>query len=321
MQSAQSPASQRESADAPHLLILIFCLLWSSAFAVAKLALADCPPLLMLTVRFLLAGVVILGAALIWRADWRLSWRDLVVLAGLGVINNAIYLGLNVSGMQSVSAGLAAMMSSSNPVLTALLATVVLGERMTWRKSAGLLLGVAGVAIVVGGRINGGADGLLGIVLVTGALVALVSGTILFKWLSPNGGLWIGNGVQNMAGALALAPFALAFEGVEHVVPSWRLIAAVVYLGLLVSVFGYLLWMHLISVLGATKASAYHFLMPPLGLMFGWMLLGERVAIVDLIGILPIALGIYLVTRQAPTASQSSRTPSSMIATNSGKMK
>ncbi len=321
MHLAQSVPSRRSSVDASRILILVFCLLWSSAFAVAKFALADCPPLVLLTARFLLAGVVILGAAMIWRADWRLSRRDLLVLAGLGVINNAIYLGLSVSGMQSVSAGLAALIISANPVLTALLAAVFLGERMTWRKSAGLFLGVVGVAIVVGGRINGGADGRIGIVLVTGALVALVGGTILFKRLSPGGSLWIGNGVQNLAGGVALPPFAVAFEGAEQVVPSWRLVAAIAYLALLVSVFGYLLWMHLLTVSGATKASAYHFLMPPLGLLFGWILLGESVAAVDLISILPIALGIYLVTRHAPTASQSSRMPSIMIATNSGRMK
>ncbi len=307
MHLAQSVPSRRSSVDASRILILVFCLLWSSAFAVAKFALADCPPLVLLTARCLLAGVVILGAAMIWRADWRLSRRDLLVLAGLGVINNAIYLGLSVSGMQSVSAGLAALIISANPVLTALLAAVFLGERMTWRKSAGLF--------------NGGADGRIGIVLVTGALVALVGGTILFKRLSPGGSLWIGNGVQNLAGGVALAPFAVAFEGSEQVVPSWRLVAAIAYLALLVSVFGYLLWMHLLTVSGATKASAYHFLMPPLGLLFGWILLGESVAAVDLISILPIALGIYLVTRHAPTASQSSRMPSIMIATNSGRTK
>ena len=66
---------------------------------------------------------------------------------------------------------------------------------------------------------------------------------------------------------------------------------------LLVSVCGYLLWFHLLTVSGATTASAYHFLMPPLGMVFGWILLGERVAWSDLIGVIPVALGIYLVTR------------------------
>ena len=83
------------------------------------------------------------------------------------------------------------------------------------------------------------------------------------------------------------------------IVPGWRLLAALAYTALPVSILAYLLWFHLLDVSGATGASAYHFLMPPLGLLFGWLLLGEHVALADLAGIVPVALGIYLVTRPA----------------------
>jgi drug/metabolite transporter (DMT)-like permease len=63
------------------------------------------------------------------------------------------------------------------------------------------------------------------------------------------------------------------------------------------SILAYWLWFHLLKVCGATAASAYHFLMPPLGMLFAWMVLGEHVAFRDLLGIVPVALGIYLVTR------------------------
>src|SRR5262245_42919646 len=154
------------------LMIAAFCLLWSSAFAVAKIALADCPPLFLLAARFLLAGVVILGGAVIWRSGWRLSWRDLLSFALLGALNNALYLGLSYSGMHTVSAGLTALIISANPVLTALLAAGFLGEQMTWRKAAGLLLGVIGVAFVVESRVGSGIDGLSGLLFIGGALVS-----------------------------------------------------------------------------------------------------------------------------------------------------
>src|SRR5262245_55841027 len=201
------------------LLIATFCLLWSSAFAAAKVSVADCPPLLLLTARFLLAGVVMLAAAAMYRAEWRLGRRDLLVLAGLGIVNNALYLGLSFTGMRSISAGLAALIISANPVLIALLAALLLGERMTWRKGAGLALGVAGVVLIVENRIAGGLDSIGGILFTFGALAALVGGTILFKWLAPRGGLWVGNGVQNLAAGLALLPLALSLESVGAVVP------------------------------------------------------------------------------------------------------
>jgi drug/metabolite transporter (DMT)-like permease len=282
------------------LCVAAFCLLWSSAFSAAKLALFDCPPLLLLTARFLIAGVVMLGAAAISGTNWRnLARRDLVALAGLGIANNALYLGLNYIGMRSISSGLSALIVSMNPVLTALIATMVLDERMTWRKAAGLLLGVGGVAFIVESRIAGGIDSPVGIMFTIGALVSMVGGTILFKYLAPNGGLWIGNGVQNLAGGLVLVPFAFTLESVGDVTPTWTLVISLAYSALLVSVVGYLLWFHLLTTSGATAASAYHFMMPPLGMLFGWLLLGEHVAPADLVGIAPVALGIYLVTRPA----------------------
>ena len=277
--------------------VAAFCLLWSSAFAGAKLAIADCPPLIVLTARFLLAGAVTFAAAAIVGLPLRLSRRDLAIFSLLGIANQAVFLGLSYVGIRSTSSGLAALIISANPVLTAVLAVAFLDERMTWRKAAGLLLGVAGVAFVVGGRLSGDVDHLVGIALLVMALVSLVGGTILYKKFAPKGDLWVGNGVQSLAAGLATLPFAFAFESAGDIVPSWRLALSIAYLGLFVSIFAYLLWFHLLNVSGATAASSYHFLMPPLGLLIGWLVLGEQVALTDLVGIVPVAIGIYLVTR------------------------
>src|SRR5882724_6669447 len=127
------------------LRIAAFCVLWSSAFAVAKLALADCPPLLLLTFRFLLAGAVMLGAAALTGVSLKMSRRDLILFAVLGIANQAAYLGIGYVGLKSISAGLSALVISANPVLTAVLAAAFLNERLNWQKIAGLVLGVGGV--------------------------------------------------------------------------------------------------------------------------------------------------------------------------------
>src|ERR1700722_13773209 len=103
------------------LAIAAFCVIWSSAYSVAKLALYDCPPLMLLTARFLLAGTITL-AATAFSAEWRqLRSRDLAALVVLGILNYPLYLGLNYYGMLSIPAGLSALIISANPVLTALL--------------------------------------------------------------------------------------------------------------------------------------------------------------------------------------------------------
>jgi drug/metabolite transporter (DMT)-like permease len=281
------------------LMVVAFVLMWSSAFAVGKIAIADCPPLLFLAVRFLAAGVLMLALAALSGVRWTLTKRDVLVFAALGIANQAVYLGIGFIGLKTVSAGLAALIISANPIVTAVFAVALLGERMTMRKTLGLLLGLAGVAFVVQHRLTLGADQLGGIVLCVLALMSLVGGTILFKLYAPRDGFWIGNGVQSLAAGVATVPFAAGFESVADVVPSARLAVAFAYSVLVVSVFAYLLWFRILQVSGATAASSYHFLIPPLGMLFGWLLIGEHVEAADLLGIVPVALGIYLVTRPA----------------------
>src|SRR3954471_14134852 len=207
--AVSSPVTSSRSLRLPlPVMVAAFCLLWASAFSVAKLAIADCPPLIVLTARFLLAGVVILGAAALLRVPLNLGRREFLLFALLGIANQAVYLGFSYVGIRSTSSGLAALVISANPVLTAVLAVAFLNERMTWRKAMGLLLGIGGVAFVVESRMAGGAAHPVGIALLLAALVSLVGGTILYKKCAPSGGLWVGNGVQSLAAGLATLPFA-----------------------------------------------------------------------------------------------------------------
>jgi drug/metabolite transporter (DMT)-like permease len=169
-----------------------------------------------------------------------------------------------------------------------------------------LLLGMAGVGFIVWHRMEVGTDSLHGILYTLASLASIVVGTILFKLLAPKGSLWIGNGIQNLAAGIVLAPIALTFADVSDIVPSERLAFAFGFLVLGTSIFAYYLWFYLLKVCGATAASAYHFLMPPLGMLFAWLVLGEHVAFRDMLGIVPVALGIYLVTRPAKTQSGNS---------------
>jgi drug/metabolite transporter (DMT)-like permease len=291
MSLAPSIAVPRTGFNPLPLYIALFCLLWSFAFVAGKIGVTDCPPLILLTARFSLAGIV--------------TWRDAAVFAILGVANNALYLGLGYTGLKTVSAGLGGLVVSANPVFTAVLAAVFLGETLTWRKVIGLVLGITGVGFIVWHRLSVGTDSWHGILFTLASLASIVVGTILFKVLAPKGSLWVGNGVQNLVAGIVLLPIAFTFSDVSDIVPSARLLGAFAFLVLGGSILGYLLWFHLLKVCGATAASAYHFLMPPLGMLFAFLVLGEHVEYRDLLGILPVALGIYLVTRPAATADPS----------------
>jgi drug/metabolite transporter (DMT)-like permease len=304
MSLAPSVAVPRATFNPLPLTIGLFCLLWSFAFVAGKIGVTDCPPLILLAARFSLAGLLILGITALRGEAWSsLTWRDAAVFAIIGVANNALYLGLGYTGLQTVSAGLGGLIVSANPVFTAVLAAAFLGETLTWRKVMGLLLGIAGVGFIVWHRMSVGTDDWHGILFTLASLASIVAGTILFKVLAPNGSLWVGNGVQNLSAGIVLLPFAFAFSSVGDIVPSARLLGAFAFLVLGGSILAYLLWFHLLKVCGATAASAYHFLMPPLGMLFAFLVLGEHVELRDLLGIVPVALGIYLVTRPAASAS------------------
>jgi drug/metabolite transporter (DMT)-like permease len=186
MSLAPSISVPRSRFNTLPLAIGVFCLLWSYAFVAGKIGVTHCPPLILLAARFSLAGILILGATAI-RGDWSLSWRDVLVFAVLGIANNALYLGLGYTGLQSVSAGLGGLIVSANPVFTAALAALLLGEGMTWRKASGLLLGIIGVTLIVWHRLSVGTDSLHGILFTLASLASIVAGTILFKLLAPRG--------------------------------------------------------------------------------------------------------------------------------------
>jgi drug/metabolite transporter (DMT)-like permease len=304
MSLAPSIAVPRTGFNPLPLIIALFCLLWSFAFVAGKIGVTDCPPLILLTARFSLAGIVILGITALRGEAWSsLTWRDAAVFAVLGVANNALYLGLGYTGLKTVSAGLSGLILSANPVFTAAFAALFLGETLTWRKVTGLVLGIAGVGFIVWHRMSVGTDSWHGIMFTLASLASIVVGTILFKVLAPKGSLWVGNGVQNLAAGLVLLPIAFTFSDVSDIVPSARLLGAFAFLVFGGSILAYLLWFHLLKVCGATAASAYHFLMPPLGMLFAFLVLGEHVEFRDLLGIIPVALGIYLVTRPAAAAT------------------
>src|SRR5580700_9730325 len=224
------------------LTIGVFCLLWSFAFIAGKIGVTDCPPLILLTARFSLAGILILAISAFRRDASQLTWRDALVFAMLGIANNALYLGLGYTGLKSVSAGLGGLIVSANPVFTAALAALFLGEVLTWRKVIGLLLGIAGVAFIVWHRMSVGTDSLHGILFTLASLASIVAGTILFKLFAPKGSLWIGNGIQNLAAGIVLTPIAFTFAETSESVPSLRLVLAFAFLTLGGSILGYFIW-------------------------------------------------------------------------------
>ena len=283
------------------LMVALFVLTWSSAFPASKFAMATSPPLLFLGMRFVTAGLMLLGwAAASGELRGPIPWLS---LAWLGVLNQAGYQGLAWLAMSSISAGLATIIASLTPILVSALAVPLLGERLGWRKAAGLLLGFLGAAFVVRNRIVGAGEDPLGIVTMVAALLALTAGTLAFKRMPVQTPLSVSVGVQQIAAGTALFAAGLVSEDWSRIQAGTQFWLAMGWFILVISIGALLLWFLLLRRGTASSASALHFLMPPTGLVMSWAVLGEPLRAADLLGIVPIAAGIWLVTHQPAAKS------------------
>ena len=139
------------------LMGLLFALMWSSAFTSARIIVADASPLFALSLRYLVSGLLGVGVALLLGQSWRLTpaqWRATIVF---GILQNAVYLGLNFVAMQTIEASLAAIIASTMPLLVGIALWVFFGERLRPLGIIGLIAGVIGVSIIMGARLGNGA--------------------------------------------------------------------------------------------------------------------------------------------------------------------
>ena len=292
--SALSPSASPSRLDLLAIAMgLAFALMWSSAFTSARIIVSEAPPLLSLSLRFTLSGILALGLARAMGQSWRLSlgqWRLTLVF---GICQNALYLGLYFMAMQTVPAGVAAITASTMPLLVALLGWAFLGQRPSLQGWAGLAAGLAGVAVILGHRITGGAD-LYGLMLCGVGVLALAVATLAMRGASSGGNLMTVVGMQMLVGAAALA-VAGGLTETWDVTWTPRLAGALAYTTLVPGVAATFLWFRLVARIGAVRAATYHFLNPVFGTAIAAALLAEPLTLWDAAGVAIVAAGILAV--------------------------
>lgn len=272
---------------------LAFALMWSSAFTSARIIVADASPLAALTLRYLISGLIGVAVARMLGQSWHLTpaqWRATIIF---GVLQNAVYLGLNFVAMQTVEASVAAIIASTMPLLVALAGWVFLRETLKPLSIVGLLAGVIGVGLIMGARITAGVD-LFGLMLCGIGVVALTIATLSVRGATSGGNFLMIVGLQMLFGCAALAIATALFE-TPRVTPSWPLAAAFAYTTLVPGLAATFVWFWLVNRIGATRAATFHFLNPFLGVAIAALLLGESLGARDVLGVAIIALGILAV--------------------------
>ena len=275
------------------LMGLAFVFMWSSAFTSARMIVIDAPPMTALAFRFLISGLIGIGIALALGQSWRLNPAQRRSVLIFGLCQNALYLGLNFVAMRSIEASLASIIASTMPLLVALLGWVFFGDRIRPLGIAGLFAGVAGVAVIMGARIEGGVD-LTGVLMCGIGALALAVATLTVRSATSGGNLLMIVGLQMLVGAAILAVAAVLFEDWQ-VTWTLRLILAFAYTTLVPGLLATWVWFRLVGRIGAVRAATFHFLNPFFGVATAAILLGESLRWADFAGVAVIMAGILAV--------------------------
>jgi drug/metabolite transporter (DMT)-like permease len=280
-------------------MLLGLSVLWGGSFFFVEVALMEWPPLLLVAVRVGLAAVVLWSLVLI--ARWPVpssgsAWRIFFVL---GLVNNVLPFLLITWGQMSIASGLAAILNASAPIFTVIIAGLFLrDERMSMNRIIGAVLGLAGVAILIGPEaIDGQGASLLASLAVLGAALSYAVSGVYARRL-PTLGInpIVASAGQLLMSAMIMLTLVAVFEEPATVLASGlKTWSAVVALAVLSTSLAYILYFRLIESAGATNAILVTLLIPVTAILLGWLFLDERLGTLQFVGMAVIAAGLLVI--------------------------
>lgn len=275
----------------------LFVVLWSTGFIGGKLGLPYAEPLTFLSVRYALVLALMLPLVWLTRAPWPTDRRQIMHIGVSGLLVHGLYLGGVFSAIGAgLPAGIAALIVGMQPLLTALGAGWLLGERVVGRQWVGLALGFIGVAMVVASK---GTDAAfadhLGAMLIPAllALAGITAGTLYQKRYCPSFDLRTGSVIQFIPALVVTALAAWATESM-HIEWTGEFIFALLWLVVVLSLGAISLLNLLIRIGGAVNVASLFYLTPPTTAVMAWLLFDERLAALALAGMAVAVAGVWL---------------------------
>jgi drug/metabolite transporter (DMT)-like permease len=292
-----------ESSIFLRLAPLVFVLIWSTGWVVAGYAAPYADPLTFLCVRYACAGVLVAGYSLASGAQWplrRADWNHAVLS---GVLLHGLYLGgVWWAVRHGLPAGISGLIAALQPILTAMLAPALLGERITLARWGGIILGFAGIALVLHPKIANVAPTALWGVLVPVlvnivAMISVTFGSFYQKRFIAMGDLRTVTALQYLGAILVTLPVALA---TENLVITWNTTMVLVLLWSVVALslgaIGLMLMM--IRKGAVSRVATLIYLIPPAVALEAWLLFGETLSLIQIAGMSLTVLGVALAVRK-----------------------
>lgn len=297
---------------------VLFVALWSTGFLGAKLGLPYAEPMTFLAIRFGIAGVVLALWVKFVGSRW-LTWQQVQRQAIIGVLVHYVYLGGVFAGVAlQVPAGIAAMIVGLQPIVTALVAWLILNDRLTRVQILGMALGFGGVLLVVLNKLDGSIGEPMGLALCFLALLGIAFGSILQKEWGRETPMHAGNALQFGVATFLCAMTAAAFETM-NVQWAGEFIFALGWLVIVLSLGAVALLYRMIQRGAAAEVASLFFLVPPVTAFLAWLLFDEQLSVYAIVGMVLTAVGVALVNRYAVADALAKSTASNKSAERTGK--
>jgi drug/metabolite transporter (DMT)-like permease len=275
---------------------ILFVILWSTGFVGAKYGLPYADPFIFLSIRVLIAALLLFAIAALLKSPIAIGKSAISRSALIGFFLHACYLGgVFFAISKGLPAGVAAVVTSVQPVLVSLLAVRVLGETLKLKQIVGLFLGFVGVITVLAPSSKADIP-ISGVVAILVALLGSTTATLLQKKIGADVPLISGTAYQYLASGLVLGVAAIATGG-TRIQWSQEFIVTFVWLLVALSVGAILLLLWLLNTGSAASVSSLLYLVPPATALEAFFLFGEKVNTQGLLGIGITALGVWLVIR------------------------
>ncbi len=273
----------------------VFVFLWSTGFVAGKYGMPHAGPFTFLALRYLFVIVLLTGVALAMGAPWP-KRREIGPIALSGLFVHAGYLGGVFAALSvGVEAGVISLVAGLQPVLTAALAGPLLGEIVTRRQWVGLVMGLAGVTLVVWTKLGLGLGTPLGMGFAIFAMISITAGTLLQKRYGSVMDLRTGSVIQFVASAIVTLPIAIFVEGFRV---EWTVdfMMALAWLCLVLSIGAITAMYVLIRRGAASEVASLFFLVPPTTAVIAWLMFHETLDTLSLCGMALVVMAVALVT-------------------------
>jgi len=278
------------------IMLAVLGAIWGGSFLFAKVAVAEIPPLVLVFFRVSVACAVLLVVLWYQGLLGRLEARLAIPFLIMGFLNNAVPFSLLFFGQTAIGAGLASILNATTPVFTVIVASLLVRqESLRAHRVAGVLFGVAGVAVMLSSSLSGLAtDPVWAQLCCLGAAISYACAATFARRFRDVPAQVAATG-QLMGSSLIMLPVALyAGSGWSPAAPSLTVWANVLALGILATALAYLIYFRLLAEAGATNASLVTLIVPASALFFGWLILGENLGPLQLGGFAILLVGLVV---------------------------